>query len=93
MIKYLIIIVLLFSCTKEIEPQPLATDCGHAYLISDKFQADSSFIRTDTLWHDYICGYELERIMAIKPYWFEHCADYPDGLKIECLRYEIVSPE
>lgn len=92
-ISLLAAFVFLTACTKESFEKP--PDCSPVYLLSDKYTIDSVYLRTDTLNGGkaiIACGAELERLKLIKPYWFFHCVDFPDGLKIECWRYVFTKP-
>lgn len=69
--------MLLLSCSKSkfIEPS-----CRWYIMLSDKYNYDSVFIRTDTLFgragqYAYACGSNLDSIKAFKPIMFNVCAN------------------
>ena len=68
----LILLLLLFSCTKErIEQESLP--CTECLLISDKYLPDSTFIKKDTLWQDCISGHWLDTLKKTPEQWFVNC--------------------
>lgn len=50
--KYLIIILLLASCSKQPENTINEDKCYYACLLSDKYTRDSVFVVRDTIWKD-----------------------------------------
>lgn len=69
-ILLLLVIAMLYSCSKE--PIPL---CKQAWYISEKYSSDEVYIKTDTLWHDQVCGRWIDTIRVQKPGNYTMCVD------------------
>lgn len=80
------LLIVLASCSKNIglkEPT-----CHFYCLLSDKYTADSFYVKTDTLWghvgqYNYACGSDIDSMKANLVTWYINCQQYP----IECWRY------
>ena len=67
-LAYLIILILvawLMSCSKT-KFQPACKKC---IILSDKYNLEKVYLRTDTLYQDVLCGFELGRFKEAKEFW------------------------
>ena len=77
------VIVSFSNCTKDSLASP---KCDKVCLLSDKYNSESVYIRTDTLWKDdHICGEDLIRLSKKQDFWIVLCAD----MTIEHWRYVV----
>jgi hypothetical protein len=86
------------SCCKSL-PAPPMNKCIDACLVSYKYRADSSFIKTDTIWRDKnLCGRWVDSVRRWigKDQWidFRHCPapipSMPD-FRLERRSYKILN--
>ena len=85
--KIVYLLFVLLSCTKENILPNNSTGTQRACLLSDKYKKDTSYIRTDTLWKDYVLRDSIaKRISLIQPMWLKICV--PDT-SYEIWRYVI----
>lgn len=85
--KYLFIIltIVIGSCSKNRLREPT---CHFYSLYSDKYKADSTYVRTDTLRgkvgeYCYACNSDIDSMKANMITWRRDCTGYP----IQCERY------
>jgi len=74
------------ACTKD--SAELAPKCVPVAVYSDKYTADTVFLKTDTLYEGCLEGVELQKFRKAKDEWFLVC-DSSLNFRIEHLRHVV----
>lgn len=71
---FALIVIACTSCSKEHSVER-RIECANCWYVSEKYTQQDKYIRTDTLWHDRICGSWLDSVKLQKHHKYVMCAD------------------